>query len=240
MRYGISEVNEFKSFCKKFEETLKNDFAKMYMIDESDIFFREPDNNMSIVREGDVFTWKIGIVVSLGEKRQIIKIDLENREPLTSKMQFFGRLTGDSIQHNDIYLNVETKEEMLVNKFISLFQRNRLQYRDFYDIGFLSKLNGNTIDETLSFKKIRRKFSDEQFMDKLERRKNIFDDMEMFTSSFRYELERFIPKHLAAISLSDQMIEYTKNMVERYVNTYCNQMMHEMTECDDEPFRLKP
>ncbi|MBO6267089.1 MAG: nucleotidyl transferase AbiEii/AbiGii toxin family protein, partial [Synergistaceae bacterium] len=135
MRNDISELAVFKTFCKDFETVLKEDFSKIYGIDDSDIFFRESGKDTSIIQDGDVFTGKIGIVVPLGEKRQIINIELENREPLTAEIQPFGRLPNDAFQHDDIYLNVETKEEMLVNTFISLFQRTRFQYRDFYDIG---------------------------------------------------------------------------------------------------------
>lgn len=226
MRNDISDLAVFKTFYKDFKTVLKENFSKTYGIDESDIFFRDPGKDTSIVQDGDVFTGKIGIAVPLGEKRQVINIELENREPLTAEIQSFGRLLNDAFQHDDIYLNVETKEEMLVNKFVSLFQRDRLQYSDFYDIGFLSRLTGNAIDTTLLFEKIRRKFSEDQFIDKLHDRRDIFDDMNTFSSAFRNELKRFIPKRLIRSSLSDLMIEYTKNKIVHYANIYRNQWMN--------------
>ena len=129
----------------------------------------------------------------------------------------FEKLPGDRISSGNIFVRVETAEEILVNKLISLFQRKRLQYRDFYDIGFLSGICHNVINEAYLFKKIERLFPYSVFAEKLASRVGIFDDMEAFATDFRKELERFIPRYRVVEALSDEMIEYVKNQVEEGV-----------------------
>ena len=219
----ISELTEFKHFCKHFETVLRDYLTKEYAIENSDIFFREPKNDMSIVKEGDVFTWKIGMRVSLGEQQQLIKIDLENREPITSVIKHFTKLHGDAFSHNNIFVKVETAEELLANKFISFFQRPKLQYRDFYDIGFLSGICHNAFNETILYQKIIRRFSVNSFIDKIQVRSNLFDNMDNFIMCLRNELIRFITIQKYTTCFTNDMIEYTKNMINEGV-TLCYSM----------------
>lgn len=215
MNKNVSELNEFKNFCHNFEDVLKTNFAKFYNIDESDIFLRNPKNNMSIAREGDVFTWKIGVIVTLGEQRQVIKIDIENTKSLTSEYKKFERISGDFISTKDIYLKAEKTDEILVNKFISIYQRNRIQYRDFYDIGFLSKFN-KQINKKIFFEKIDKKFTNSIFLKKLNERKLLFDNINEFKNKYKEEISRFIPIFQQKNCFSDKAIQHIKQQIYEY------------------------
>ncbi len=74
MRKDITELTKFKGFCRDFEVVPKDALPQSYEIDAADIILRNPKNDMSIIQDGHVFTWKIGVIISLGEKQQIVKM----------------------------------------------------------------------------------------------------------------------------------------------------------------------
>ena len=220
MRDDIFDLKDFQSFCKDLENCLKDDFSQLYAVDPSDIFFRSPKNAQSIVQEGDVYTWKIGIVVSFGEKRQVIKIDLENRKPLTTTLQYFSPLPGSILSSRNLFVYSETPEELIVDKFISLFDSKRIQLKDFYDFSMLSRYTHSAVNNNFLFEKIRRKYHHDDFIVKIQNRINIFDDIHSLSKSLHNELARFIPKASIDSCLSQEMIAYTVQQIHIAQQTY--------------------
>ena len=218
-------ISDFMYLCSKFKEILENDFLRNYRIDPEDIFFKENKNNFQQNIKGDVCTWKIAVILRLGEQRQLVKIDVENRKNETSETSLFEKLQGDCTSVKPIWITSQTQEEILINKCIAIFQRKRLQLRDFYDLGFLIS-HGIQINYDMLNRKIEQRMRKEEFIEAINRRKAYVCDIKNIKPSIFNELQRFIPSKKITTILCDDFFQCTIQKIQEYCEKYTSQGIH--------------
>lgn len=217
----FSLQSEFNNFCKDLETALREDLAKFYHVDQEDIFLRSPKQFAEKPNPGDVFTWKLGIVVKLGSARQVIKIDLENRPCLTAEMNKFPSFAAGTLSiPDDLFLNTQGIREIMANKFVSIFLRNRLQYRDCFDLAYFTN-HSDDIDKELLIVKIQSRSKYEEFVRIMHERLPLFANKEQFLADFKTEMSRFLSKSKLPLLLNDKLYAHLLQLVEntaRYVD----------------------
>jgi len=93
-----------------------------------------------------------------------------------------------------VILRVESREEILVDKWIALAYRpNRVQYRDLWDILWLSRQRVSLNVSLLNRKVIDRGRQMRGFFDAIDGRLEQLREIPAHAESFRKEMERFLP-----------------------------------------------
>lgn len=105
----------------------------------------------------------------------------------------------------------------MINKFISIFLRNRLQYRDIYDFGFLSTLK-NDFNFDFLIVKISCLGGEQFFLDKIQERESIFNNFDILKENLVKNLQEFIPSYLQDNLLNENFIRFTMNSLTKKIS----------------------
>lgn len=217
---AFSQRSEFDLFCKDLESALREYLAHYYHVDQDDIFLRSPKRPTEQPNTSDVFTWRLGIIIKFGAARQLIKIDLENRPGLTAEMKKFASLAAGTLSlPNDLFLNTQSIREIMANKFMSIFLRNRLQYRDCFDLAYFTN-HMDDIDKDLLLRKIDTRIKYQEFIRRMDERLPVFANQEQFLAGLGTEMSRFVSSSKLPLLLNNNLFAHLVRLIEntsRYV-----------------------
>lgn len=186
--FDINELNDFKSICSKY---LKDKYGLNVKIDYKD---REGTNTSAI---------NVDLIMSSNKHipHEKIHIDIEKTVALTKHKGIFHYIYPTEFSKNEdeqgIPINVESKEELLVDKILALSLRTYIKGRDVYDIYWLLEdgisFDNKLFEECIKVKKfqnrtINREWGVDLFKERVKKcNENIIKE------SIHNELQRFLP-----------------------------------------------
>lgn len=146
--------------------------------------------------EGDVSTWKIVVKTKPkndSEPAQHINIDICAFSSFEKKLKMLKNHYGINLGTSGLILHVQSAEEIFADKLIAFaLRRNRLKYRDLWDIYWLHQ-QGYQPNLMLVPKKLNeRNVSWTDFIHKFEDRLKIVSTAEICQKEFYDEMKRFI------------------------------------------------
>lgn len=144
--------------------------------------------------QGNTNTWKIKILTRPEQKNlpaQRINLDIVLLPSYKKQVMMLKNFYGLSENINGLILQVESLEEILVDKLIAFANRpNRVKNRDLWDIFWLSRQNV-TFDRDLLIQKLKdRKITIEEFTQKYQNR---LEEIKTGQDKFLFEMRRFLP-----------------------------------------------
>ncbi len=147
--------------------------------------------------DGNVSTWKVRLQTRPATKHlpaQRIHIDICAAPSHRPRPSMLRNIYGINMGTDGLILQVQTREEILADKWIALaFRPNRIKYRDLWDILWLDR-QGVQLDVPLTLEKLNdRQQTRPHFFDTLRNRMNGLKTDETQQREFQKEMERFLP-----------------------------------------------
>lgn len=157
-------VREKESFTKEFMEyfgaLFKEKILSKYKL-EAEII--EPKNN-----QGTVQRWSAQVYLPHERQKNKINIEIANI-PSHNNCLLAVKNNYESFVEKRIFVQVETKEEILADKILAISQRPYLKFRDLWDLEWLNSNRTKINNELISLKIT--DYKCENFTESLERRK---------------------------------------------------------------------
>ena len=147
---------------------------------------------------GNVSTWKLRLETKPAARHlptQRIHIDICALDSHEARPALLRNDYGVDMGTSGLIVQVQTREEILVDKFIALaFRPNRVQYRDLWDILWLDQRGVDLVSDLLARKLGDRDLDTGVFLDRLNSRITALEHDASHQRAFRSEMERFLGK----------------------------------------------
>lgn len=167
---------------------------------------------------GDVDTWKLKIVARPRRRDlppQRIHIDICAIPSHDVRPMMLRNPYGVEMGSSGLILRAQSREEILVDKFVALALRKRIKHRDPWDIAWLRQQGTALSADLLSLKLADRRRTPDEFLGALETRVLALRAEPDLRGEFRHEMRRFLPAALAATTvMQDGFWEYLASLVE--------------------------
>jgi predicted nucleotidyltransferase component of viral defense system len=145
---------------------------------------------------GDTKTWKIRVDTQPSRpdiSSQRIHIDICMLSSHEIKAAMLKNRYGVELGTSGLILNVESREEILADKYVALALRpNRVKFRDIWDIMWLSRNSVDVKPSLIAQKLQERGVHKSTYIEKLRNRVSSIADAH---DGFLFELRRFLPQH---------------------------------------------
>ena len=146
----------------------------------------------------NVQTWKIKVLTQGIQKhlpQQRINIDICAIPSYEKKAMFLLNPYGIDLGTNGLIIQVESKEEIFVDKLIAFaFRPNRIKYRDIWDILWLHQTFIKPRMNYLVDKVFVRNKTKQDFLNSFRERTTMLRKSEKLMNEYRNEMFRFLPK----------------------------------------------
>lgn len=206
--YGSQRMSEDLDFTggadfryeslQKLGSVLKQGLQTKYGLD---IQVSDPIRN-----DTTVATWKIKIVTRPEAKSlplQRINIDICAIPSYDVKPAMLNNYYGVDMGTAGLILNVQSREEILADKFVALAFRNKIKNRDLWDILWLQRQGIKIPVELLPDKISGHRQQVDDFLNALqERSQQLEGDVQMY-HAFMFEMRRFLPTAIVATTLEN-------------------------------------
>ncbi len=147
---------------------------------------------------GNVTTWRLRLETKPAARHlpvQRIHIDICAVDSHDVRPALLRNDYGVDMGTRGLIVQIETREEILVDKWIALaFRPNRVQYRDLWDILWLDHRGVHFVPDLLARKLDDRGLEAGVFHDRLDHRIAVLEDDASHQRAFRQEMERFLGK----------------------------------------------
>lgn len=153
-----------------------------------------------------VATWKIKIVTRPEAKSlplQRINIDICAIPSYDVKPAMLNNYYGVDMGTAGLILNVQTREEILADKFVALAFRNRIKNRDLWDILWLQRQGIKIPVQLLPDKISDHRQQVDDFLSALQERSQQLEGDVQMHHAFMFEMRRFLPTAIVATTLEN-------------------------------------
>lgn len=168
------------------------------LVDRLEMKYGLPVTVSAPVREeGNVATWKLRVVTRPGRPHlpaQRINIDICALPSHDRRPQMLRNHYGVDMGTSGLIVQAESRQEIFADKLLAFALRpNRLKNRDLWDMQWLYQ-QGVGLPNDLVWRKVAdRRLSQEEFLDRLQRRQRQLTSDSGYRDSFLAEMKRFLP-----------------------------------------------
>ena len=198
-------LDDFVSFSNDFSKAVIRDMHEVYGLKNETISVHEPQNINSLYGQ-DIYAaqWTINVALAKDSEKKIsVNIKVVNVPAHDVTIKSINKSSSFLRYHNyeivpSILINVESEEELIIDKYVALISRDYINYEDLFDLKYLRDYNTlfnicrNTAlfiqklnDYRCDFSKIR---------ENIKKKLNYLNEEDVILREFKKEMEKYIFK----------------------------------------------